>query len=469
MLRLKQLFYFCILILNFEPLAQAENNLFIKTVNGITKSRNCGFVKKEDLKNLACSNRYPHSLISYFNFNEEIFEWSVFQSSAELQLRKNLCIEQRTTEIMKSDDLYSEWFKRLTFSWLGQRKAQLMVSHCAKIKYNTNERLGARLNAEFTPRASIDKKWLDICENEEKLDQIAAADGIFQYSLPAISGSEFFDIMKDNREVIRNKKTGKAITDQEILETDFSGDINKLFYLSASRKDQIKKKIKESIAGLVNERKAMNTRLEGNKNKRTGNIYLSDADKDYIFDDDTVNEYLLNSGHIPNEHTGKGRLSTGAKCILNRYESNFGAELAEMLLFSLSYGVGNLKNVKLEQFIKMKNFGKMLLMGSFPAGLFIGLQETIKVCSSDKYTNTKIIDQAKGQTKALETGDKLPKDFAYTAYDIDIPEEKTPACQGLPKNVIINDFKRSNCLTNALLSLGPMQLALPVLGFTLAN
>ncbi len=463
-----KLTYFFIFSLLFEHRVLAENNIFIKTYNGVTKNRICGFVKPEDLKTLEYACKHPNSLLT---FSEDVFEWSIFQSSAKLQLQKNLCIQQRTTEIMNSKNLFDQWFRVLAKSWLGKRKAQLIVSKCEEINYNTNERLGARLNPNFTPRKIVDKKWLDICEDKNALAPLIAADGIFQYSLPAISSPDFFDILKDGRSTIINKKTGKPMTDAEILEADLS-DLTFLS-LDPSKTEQIKSALKEKMSVLVKERKEMILKIEAQKDQNSDVFNLDYATKDYLFEDDTVHEILEKSGQMKNSELPGGitEISTGAKCLLNHYESTLGGELAELVALSGFFGGIISKVFRSGKGLKINSHAKMLLLGSFPAGVFQGLRETIKTCSANQYLDTKITDRKKNETKASIEGDSLPKNLGYEgAYDLeDISESKIPSCKGLPKNTIVNSFKRADCITNAVLSLAPLQVSLPVLAVSLSK
>lgn len=154
------MWYVLITLLLFSNFTKAENNVFIRTYSGIINGRYCGRVASEDADKLEKACKYPGR--NLLTSSEKIFEWSVFQSSAELQVQKNLCIQQRLSEMAKSPDLQKEWIKDLAKAWLGKKKAQLIVSKCDAINFNTNERLGARLNAGYYPRQTVDPKWLEI-------------------------------------------------------------------------------------------------------------------------------------------------------------------------------------------------------------------------------------------------------------------------------------------------------------------
>src|SRR5690606_32970269 len=62
-------------------------------------------------------------------------EWAVFQEAAELQVKKNECLnqQQRALRTKKSPDgtpNFHIWSSQLAASWMGVKKAELILSKC---------------------------------------------------------------------------------------------------------------------------------------------------------------------------------------------------------------------------------------------------------------------------------------------------------------------------------------------------
>lgn len=473
-----------IFLILFSLHLHAENNFYIKAYNGLSNGRLCREVSPEELKKLDNSCKYP--LKDLYTSNEEIFEWSIFQKSADLQIQKNKCINQRLEAIMNDKNLHDRWLSILAASWAGRKKAQLILSQCVQINYNSNERMGARLNPNFRPKINPNKKdlaqsdkdelkWQELCANEDSLDALATANKLFEYSLPVVGGPDFFDYMDQNRSLLINTKTGKPLSNADLLNTDLS-DPEALSFVTQddSRKGlsnffNLSQKINGKFITIVNERKQANRKLVAQKDKKNGTYNLNEKTKDYLFEDDTVYETLVNTKQIekpkPNQEP---ELSMGTKCLLNHYEPSLGGELTEFAILSTVftgiitklYGISRL--AKIHELTK----GKATIWGTGLAGGIQGTREAFKVCSSKLYQDTKLIDQNKAIEAVTNNISDLPKMIGYERPGFEIPMEKTPACKNLSEDTIINDMGRSSCLTTALISLAPLQISLPTLAIS---
>lgn len=451
------------LITNWSSV-RAENNPFVKTYIGITNSRVCGIVSRDDVKALG-KDCPPYPGNTLFTTSEALFEWTIFQTSANLQLQKNKCIIERSEVLLKSDHLMEQWINALTVSWLGKRKSELILQKCKEVNFNTNERIGARLNIGFTPRSTVDPQWLKICEDPNTLVTLSSAANIFEYSLPITSSPQFFDNMESHRDAVIYKKTGKPITNEEILNSDITN--LSFILLDSNELKSLVKDITKDFKAVSDERKEMRLKILSTREPKNKTFNIDDATKEYIFDDDTVFEVLEKTGQLESDFiTGDTvKMSNGAKCILNHYEHSFDAEITELLALSIFFSKVISKAFSLPKIKNLKSYGKAIGSGSIPAGVFQALREAMKTCGNSQYQDVKLKDQNKTQRKVFIEGDQLPKEVGFNAFDIkDFPDNKTPACKGLGKNLMLSDFKHSSCIVSSLFTLAnAAPLALPLI------
>lgn len=211
------------LVLLIANMAYAENNKFLREFVGMSNGRLCGTVEAKELAKLkdACK----HSRAGWFNHlksnNEDIFEWSIFQSAARLQLQKNECLQQRLDKFQKNPELLQQWVKFLAVSWLSQKKAKLILEKCGVIKVNSSLSKVAGINSvKFDD--SLNPKWREVCGDEKSLASLKAANALAEFAMPVVSNSEFFDVFEKNRKIWLNKKTGQPVSDEELLNADLT-------------------------------------------------------------------------------------------------------------------------------------------------------------------------------------------------------------------------------------------------------
>lgn len=451
---------------------QAENKFFLKLYTGIVNARFCGLVQSEDLKDLPHVCEYP-----LFAFNEELFEWSIFQTSAELQLKKNLCIRQKMNAILDSEKLTELFIFKLIYAWLGKKKGELIAAKCDELEYNSNPRLGARININFesttAPRSAHPKQkvserikilepWVKLCSDSNAMAAIRVATKIHQYALPKLSMPELFAVMEEERSVLVSKKSGKPVSDLEILNQDLS----KLGSFEVRRRQypKMKQKFKEIFDKLGQERHEANKHLL--EQKRIGKNYfdLDEGTRDYLVEDGTVREVLEKAGKLQtNRLSGEDiNMTMGAKCLLNHYEQTSTGEIVEGIIYSAMLGG------VISQFLKVGKIPALLNSVAIVAVLQ-GLRETIKTCSADEYLHTKLIGQGKDETAVFDQSRNLPKNFGFDPKTFTIPPKDIPACKGLDQNSIVGGLERFGCITNSILSFAPMKLALPILSYEISK
>ena len=87
--------------------------------------------------------------------------------------------------------------------------------------------------------------------------------------------------------------------------------------------------------------KTISDNLVSNRNKITKTYKVDSDTRDFLFEDNTVYETLsdLKLLGIPDSQSRQPQVPMGVKCLLNRYESNETAEIAEFLVLSAGWGV----------------------------------------------------------------------------------------------------------------------------------
>lgn len=483
-------------------MAYSENNLFTKGLNNLTTGRLCGYVTSSEYRNIDVSCKYPFPKDIYLKLaitNEEIFEWSIFQKAADLQTKKNKCLIKTLDGLQTKEELFDEWYDRLSNAWLGRKKARLALAQCAEINYNTNERLGARINPNYTPRLppeniqaeweangkqlnmKSDPKWVDYCADPDHIAALKNADILYNYSTPILGGSEILDTL-DGSLIFQNSKNKKALTNDEILnlnlrpkrigettdETDEIIDINQQAYY------QIKRKLKIRLKEIQEEREDINKNL-AEKKLKNGTYELDTPLRDYIFDDNTIYQTLENL-NLLKIAGNPSKLSMGAKCLLNHYENTPISELVKFLisakggtmLFSKAAlllkanenrkFLTNTKRLKqVENFIQNKSKS----LGATTAGASIAMEESLKRCSSDFYLHSKVEDRDNSWKKVVQFS--LPDEFGskQQPFKYETPDE----CKGLPSNSTLISFEKSKCIQHALnqaFYLLPGKIVIPV-------
>ncbi len=470
----------------------AENDTFIKNYIGITSNRLCRTVPDDELKQLDNSCKYPFK--DLYRSNEKIFEWSIFQKSAALQIQKNKCINQRLNAIMNDRALFDQWIGLLATAWAGRKKAQLILSKCEEIKLNTNERLGARLNPNFRPRINPNSKtlsenekaeltWQELCGNEESMAALSAADKLFEYALPTVGGSDFFNFFEKNRDLLININTGKALTNSELLNAKMDPEDPLSFVRQDETRNGIRLRlnlghqVKGKFTEIIEERNRANRKLISQKKNE---IYdLDSTTENYMFNDNTVYQILTSSKQMDSpEFTDEDlndiesfkkklynepQLSMGAKCLLNHFEPSPGGELSEFAL--LSFGIAGLI-AKIYRLTTLGNLGalsktQLTTWGTLSANTILVLRKSLSICSSKLYEHTKLAEQNKDIQSHINEISSLPKQTSFSRFKFEIPMEKTPECKNLEKNFIVNDMGSPGCWTS-LLFIAPLQISLPV-------
>jgi hypothetical protein len=444
---------------------RAENNLIIKTYSANANDRVCTVTSK-DIAKVSKYCPHPTDHLQYLlASSSEIYEWTIFQMAATLQIKKNKCIQERTKALLEDKEMMDEWMDYLVISWLGSKKSTMMLDRCRQIS------LKAQMRSFYSREPAVPRLWKDICDDPDRRAALEATTNIFQYSMPVASSPEFFKVMEENRAGIVSKKTGKPITDDEILGTDLS-DVFSVIQSDDNSFRFLKRELKKKFMVLSNEREAMSQKILKSRSPTSKGFVLDEALRDAMFEEDTVMDVLQATKEIKTVN-GVPEFSGGANCIMNRYEKSLGGEMAELVILGIFFsrvmpGAFNPARLK-----NLKDLSKAALVGSIPAGTFQGLREFVKTCYHSEYQDAKLIGTQKSQVKAFEIARDMPKSIGHKAFAMkNFPDDKAPSCKGIDANLMLGDFKRFTCIQNALLTItnfASLRLSLPILGYVLSE
>ena len=178
---------------------------------------------------------------------------------------------------------------------------------------------------------------------------------------------------------------------------------------------------------------------------------MDTATKDFLFEDNTVYETLSELKLLGNAEPSfeDPKASMGVKCLLNHYQSDDNAEIAEFVALAFVSYAGLFKVFNISKLAKWEVLKKGRFMSSLIAGEAQAIKNIAKVCSSDSYQKTKLDDRIAKENPDFDTK-PLKDELGFSFNELEIPRNKTPACKSIEQNVVANDFKRSGCLINAL-------------------
>jgi hypothetical protein len=476
----------------FQPcVSLAENSFFASAYNQVRNGRTCGQVTRSDLKKagFTCGFGNPIDEISISSW--EIFEWNVFQLGAESQIDKNDCLTEQITALMKDEKLLKTWFSQLTAAWMGMKKSELILEKCqsevTKRASPENIRQYGYKKAYEMSNNPLGKEWDAMCFDNDKINALKAARSLFPFALPVVSNPEFFKIMEKHRKMIVNKKTGKPLTDEELLKAD----LQDLSFMKLKLETNFENDMKDSLSKLSSERTSITKQIKDSKTD--GSYRLSDNIKDYIFQDETIYQTLSEKNLMAADYAGldktksddpkigiedpsKVPVSNGAFCILAKYEPTLTGEIIDFAATSVIAGGVIFKALKGTKYLAdlskagqvKKSLGYGLALNGYP----MMAKQVFNSCGgNDAHTAKKVVSASKSEVLASIQASNLPSEVGYGTWNLEVDPKQTPSCKKAEdKNLMLNKKYKSNCFLDSLLAVSPLKISLPViLGVAVSN
>ena len=423
----------------------------------------------------------------------KMYSQAVLQDAANLQVTKNECLEEQVRCLESSEDAFKDWYRYLETAWLSSRKAALVLEQCAQ--HGTTDLDPNQIYNEGFDKAyeNMRSNWplqrqkstpaltgelREICSRPEMLETLATAIEVLQQSMPFVSDEKFFSTMEGYRGSVISKKTGKPITDAEILANDLS-DPNQIIRTNfdnghyAAAKGDIQKRLDLFVKG----RKEMNQSIARAARDKFGRFPLTDSVMRAMYNDGSIHQVLSDKNQIPPgyvdlDRAARGTVNPGAVCLLAYFEhSPIGAAL-DFGLTSILYG-GLAKRL----FTGTKYLGKPFFdkMTQFNAGATIGGlpmagHQAYGVCMQEKrslaFNDSRELQHMRNVGKYF-----MPDSVGYRAdekWEIKkCPVERMPACKKLKDQKVTLSSVNPN-IVNCLRGIAegniplPMKIMLPI-------
>ncbi len=447
-LKIRPIFLIAAWVLTQHEFARGENSLLATAWNQFEAGRFCGQTTEKDIVDagFSCFDRNKDFHRGwYMNTSSDILQWLIFDEAAKRHLEQTKCLRDRLVEIHKSEDAQFSWTTMLTSAWLGYKKAQLSLAICDRFIFSPV----AQQNAP--PSEGAIEKYKAICQNPDKMEALRGARDIFKQNIPVFGSDEALDFFETHRNSLVSEKTGKPISDREILESDFT--TLEAFPIDF---DKIQPDLKKLLWKSLGEKALEASRLYKARSP-DGSFNLSKKQRDDLYEAGVVAEVMRDRSLIHPNQAGevtlkkKETVSAGAVCILSKYEPNLKAEIAEFILWSLIIGAPYMRVAQGIRLAETLSSSKLALSafgrGSTVLQLVNGSVEGFKTCVLRRVSK-KVKKAGETQlTMDVKAIKGLTKDYGYQPFNLEIPTPKT--CKSLENpNFLEDQLHQSECLKN---------------------
>jgi len=473
---------FIVLILTILSVSVSADNSFVAALyNQVMNQKMCGSVTRSDLKKTGIKCAYGNPVENISVSPWQIYEWSIFQEASHAQIDKNKCLAEKISALQKNKQLLDAWYSQLIALWIGNKKAKLILNVCqsevlsrvdkANIKrYGLKDAYEKSINqSSFKSIKKLPSSWIDVCTDEDQITALKASQNLFMYSLSVISHSDFFKSIDKYRHSIVDGRTGKPLTDASILKADLSD----LSFLQINLDPKLDQAIASKMKNLKAERLDINARLTNSQKDGvfTFREFPDDGLKDYMYKDETVFQVLASKSEI--ESGAKPAVSNGAYCLLAKYEPTLTGEVLNFAFEAFFWEKAIAKNViglpkLLSKTSRLQPFAKpirsCLTTGFGLAGCPMVAQEIYNSCVNKPFQAFKVKNKSQQEIAHSINAADLPQAVKLEKWNLVFDPKDIPSCQNIKeKNYAINEDLKSDCYTDALLTIAPLKVSLPVL------
>jgi len=469
-------------ILTFLSLSlSAENSYIASLYNQAMNQKMCGSVTRSDLTKLGIKCAYGQPIENLSVSSWEIYEWSIFQEASHAQLDKNKCLAEKISALQKNKQLLNAWYSQLVALWLGNKKAKLILNICqsevlsrvdkANVKrYGLKNAYEKTINqSSFKSNKKLPSSWIDVCTDEDQISALKSSQDLFMYSLSVISHSDFFKSIDQYRHSIIDDRTGKPLTDANLLKTDLSD----LSFLQINLDPKLDHAITSKMKKLRSERLEINTKLINSQRDGvfTFREFPDDGLKEYMYNDETVFQVLASKSEIGSDQ--KTAISNGAYCILAKYEPTLTGEILNFAVEAFFWEKAIARNLiglpkLLNKTPRLKTVTKpiqnCLTSGFGLAGCPMVAEQIYNSCVNKPFKSFKVKNKSQQEIAHSINAANLPQTVKLEKWNLIFDPKETPSCQNIKeKNYAINEDLKSDCFIDALLSVAPLKVSLPVL------
>lgn len=427
------------------------------------------------------------------SFNSfEIFNRAVFEEAAHDQVLKNRCLIARIESLKHDKGALNSWATLLASAWLSKQKSELILKKCRVeffMKMSSVEmsqqgylkayesarerRKSSRLPFHRAPSEAIES-LKPICLNEKTVESLESASDLFKGAVPVISSNSLFSTMQDERRLLTDKRTGRPLSDDDLLRLDLND-------LSSTNLDvqALVPSLEKTLDAIIAEKKEVIAEIEAGHEKNFWRR-LSSSAKSHLWADGTVLHVL--EKHDLVDADGHS-LSSGASCLLSKYEPNPKGDVIDFVAASIFAG-GALKLVgsggkavagaaiaqgsqTTLRTLRIASAMRSAVSGAKVGALAaLGLDSIKKIYSAcvSKTASVSATEKRAGRSEFRDAmrGLNLPESIPFDRGEIELSADSTPACKAAAEdNLVVKSGQTHGCLIEAVNSLVPVDLILP--------
>lgn len=532
----------------------AENSPLRTLFNQIAHGQlSCSKVSASALSNIqalgeSSCKKIENQLESVNENSYQLFEKTLFSLAAKIQINRDLCLQSQVQDFFKDDSSLLAYMAPLTVNWIRWRQASLKLEKCnsmffSRIDKNLTNSKGTPFNPQTTKqkwesikakdklyrdkgyflyqRLSPEdlKKREDFCFDSKQIAKLEEIKSLSEFSIPVFSSLEMFDVISKFSGVIKNKKNGKNVSDEELeqLETlDFNNifiDI-KVFSISAENCSKLnyftclENNKAKSLTGQIYKflSSTAQKRIQISKeiiDKAATGTPLNENEKDYMFEAESIHEALSEANELPGYSEGSPlneiRVSNAVACLFDKYQKQPSSidglsvgssrkiitafNFLEFPMAALIEGMILRKGIYESSFKALKQAGvvnqssvrlglkKLKPVTSYSSGfLYEGTRYIYK--EFDRQCVSAAGTQNRAQPVNLVANDLwknlkgLSEDEFKSIYKKHTLDKVPSACENVKDTDLIqNNFYRTNCIEALIENLAPGKVAIPAMLF----
>lgn len=431
-----------------------------------------------------------------------LYENLIFNQALWLQKQKDLCLEQQMKSLFdpKNSKQRDTWVLKIVELWLAKRQMELVLKTChdqfygrGRLESSEIERYGQEEAQRRSDQRALARSqdlgpkaepWRKLCFDHKELTRGQEQVALLTAALPFLSDPEFLKIIEKNRHVIRKRTNqpvpseylrdiGTPLSDADLLTMEWTlPSLESLVVPYKVVAPSLTDDLRKHFSSVVAKRKNLNAQMD--KDRRTPFGGMSDAQKQYLFEEGSVALALEDAGELAG-----GKPTNAAACLTARYEKTLVGDLLDLGVTSAGIGalvkIGNMAKLipelpkliiptpKLRSPFLNLNFNGFT--GSALTSLGVGGRNMMV---SDLYGNCfSTFDAQKRTDPAAKTIYRLAmgvaeKDYVDMTTFIELPPDEIPACRnGAVQALITNNNHHVNCVLSVMTNPMPLKMGLP--------
>jgi hypothetical protein len=426
----------------------------------------CGYLDKADvistLNKCGLKSGANDDLIKLGLNGLGAFENVIFSEALKLQKAKNKCLVDQLEQVAQVSEKRDLFIAQSSIVWLRYKKASLILERCDLLQArlaqlpenswgsapkNQNELLNWAEKKKSNQRKYLHENlnypldWANYCLEEKNIKNLKVLQQQSALAMPVLPDKKLLEIIESERNSLVHEKTGKPLSDLDIL----TEDIESLPVELRSSKELLAK-LNQYFSKIHDQRSQMNKILDAENGNQSSKA--SEDLRDHLYEDGTLNEVLLSYGLSSSDDPATRKL---VRCLMHRYERSMGTDIAGVLLATLlfrgSYG----------KLISPRSAAYFGAIDQFGPDVIKSCMQLIDKKSAAAQTKLKSV-----ATVNSEVNKKLlPQGLSYGIYTI---ADDIESCQQLnqQRSSVNSDYARL-CLYDAAMVVAPIKIGMALM------